>query len=73
MGSLEPLHGLLSGDQPKVDEAIRLAYLETLTREPTPEEVAEAKVILTDGAKPIDGMADLRWAIFNSHEFRFLP
>ncbi len=75
VGSLEPLFALLSSeDSPKVDEAIRTAYLEALTRQPTQEEMEEARILLTgSGVKPIDGMADLRWAIFNSHEFRFLP
>ena len=73
VGSLEPIHKLLAGDKPKVEEAIKIAYLESLTREPTAQEMADAKEILNDTPKPIEGMADLRWAIFNSHEFRFLP
>jgi regulator of replication initiation timing len=73
VGTLEPLHTLLAGDSPNIDQAIKIAYLEALTREPTAEEIADARAVLTDGVRPIDGMADLRWAIFNSHEFRFLP
>ncbi len=73
VGTLEPLYRLLAGDNPDVDQAIRTAYLETLTRQPSAEELADARFILTDGVEPIDGMSDLRWAIFNSHEFRFLP
>ena len=73
VGSLEPLHRLLSGDEPNVEEAVRLAYLEALTREPSTAELADAKALLGVGPNPMEGMADLRWAIFNSHEFRFLP
>jgi hypothetical protein len=30
-------------------------------------------MILKTGETPEDGMADLRWALLNSHEFRYLP
>lgn len=73
VGSLEPMYPLLAGDKPDLTTAILLAYREILTREPTTEEMTEAKSILAGGASPLDGMADLRWALFNSHEFRFLP
>ena len=33
--------------------------------------VPEARAIL--GSQPTEGMADLRWALLNSNEFRFLP
>lgn len=73
VGSLEPIYSLLAGDRPNVDKAIKNVYMEALTRMPTNDEMADARVILTDGGKPLEAMADLRWAIFNSHEFRFLP
>ena len=53
--------------------AIEWAYRETLTRYPTTEELADARAILQSGKTPENGMADLRWALFNSHEFRYLP
>jgi len=59
VGSLEPIHKLLVGAQPKLDSAVRLAYREILTREPTAEEIAEAKAIIGDGKSLMDGMADL--------------
>ena len=72
VGTLEPMHALLASGAPRIDEAIRLAYLETLTREPTAEELADGRVIVGT-EKPLEGMADLRWALLNCHEFRFLP
>jgi hypothetical protein len=73
VGTMEELHGLLLGPKPDWTKAVQLAYREILTREPTKEEVAEAQTILREGASPLDGMADLRWALLNSHEFRFIP
>jgi hypothetical protein len=68
VGPLEPIHAILEEDP---DKAITYAYLEILTRMPTDTEFAEAKAIL--GTDPFQGMADLRWALLNSNEFRFLP
>ncbi len=34
--------------------------------------MADAKTIVKEAANPLDGMADLRWALFNSNEFRFI-
>lgn len=73
VGTLEPLFGLLSADEPRIDQAIQLAYLECLTRKPTDEEMDDARLILTESESALEGMADLRWALLNSHEFRFLP
>ncbi|MDG1072784.1 MAG: DUF1553 domain-containing protein [Akkermansiaceae bacterium] len=67
VGTLEPLHRLLKKDQ---DLAINWAYQEILTRLPTLEEKSDARVIVNKSA---DGMADLRWALLNSNEFRFIP
>mgnify|MGYP003347764466 CR=1 FL=1 len=50
-----------------------MAYREILTRNPSGEELAEARTMLAEAASPLEGMADLRWILFNSHEFRFLP
>jgi hypothetical protein len=67
VGTLEPLHRLLKKDQ---DLAIDWAYQEILTRLPTSEEKSDARVIVNKSA---DGLADLRWALLNSNEFRFIP
>lgn len=73
VGDLEPINQLLTGKSANVDEAVKLAYLEILTRRPTAEEVAEGREIIAAGASPVDGMADLRWVLLNCNEFRFLP
>ena len=61
------MHALLTGKSPDHEAAVKLAYLEILTRRPTPEELAEGKEIIDQGATPLDGMADLRWV--TSREF----
>ncbi|MEX1047934.1 MAG: DUF1553 domain-containing protein [Akkermansiaceae bacterium] len=68
VGPFEPIHAILKKDP---DRAITHAYLEILTRLPTDAETTEAKAIL--GTDPFQGMADLRWALLNSNEFRFIP
>ncbi|YCM44550.1 DUF1553 domain-containing protein [Verrucomicrobiaceae bacterium 227] len=67
VGTLEPLHRLLKKDQ---NLAIDWAYQEILTRLPTSEEKVDARAIVNNDP---EGMADLRWALLNSNEFRFLP
>lgn len=67
VGTLEPLHRLLKKDE---NLAIDWAYQEILTRLPTSEEKSDARAIVNDDP---EGMADLRWALLNSNEFRFLP
>jgi len=73
VGPLEPVYTFLTGKTVDVDAAIKLVYREAMTREPTAEELADARVILKEAASLTDGMADLRWALFNSNEFRFIP
>ncbi len=73
VGDFEPMYGLLIGAKADVNEAVKLAYREILTREPSAEEVAEGREIIAAATAPRDGMADLRWLLFNCHEFRFLP
>ena len=71
VGPYEPMHRLLTGKTKNLPKAIELAYLEILTRKPSADELAEAEAVL--GQAPLEGMADLRWALLNSHEFRYLP
>lgn len=73
VGKLEPMHDLLVGKNANPTQAIKLAYHEILTREPSTEELADGQQIMKEAGNPLDGMADLRWVLFNSHEFRFLP
>ena len=71
VGSLEPIHKLMVKKQ--YDRAIKWAYQEILTRVPTTEAMSDAQFILKSSDSPEEGMADLRWALLNSHEFRYLP
>lgn len=73
VGKLEPIYPLLVGKKADVDAAVRMAYREILTREPAADELADARELVTASASPADGMADLRWILFNCHEFRFIP
>ena len=68
VGPLEPIHKILAKDPAA---AIDHAYREILTRPPTPDEKTYALSLLSDD--PQEGMADLRWALLNSNEFRFIP
>ena len=71
VGTMEPLHKLIKRKNYK--RAVEWAYQEILTRLPATEELADAQMILKTGGTPEGGMADLRWALLNSHEFRYLP
>lgn len=73
VGDLEPMHALLTGKSADIEAAVRLAYMEIMTRVPSKGEIAEAKQVVTDAATVLDGMADLRWVLLNCNEFRFLP
>ncbi|REK20542.1 MAG: DUF1553 domain-containing protein [Planctomycetota bacterium] len=72
VGELEPVYELLTGPSADLDAAVALAYQETLTREPTREELAEGREIVESGETPLEGMADLRWLLLNCNEFRFI-
>lgn len=69
VGPLEPLHDKLSDPR----EAVKYAYLEILTREPSAAELSDALALFGAAGDAATGMADLRWALFNCHEFRYLP
>jgi len=71
VGPMEPIYQLLQGEKKDLTRAVRMAYYEILTREPTTDEIADAKEIIGDD--PLSGMADLRWVLLNGNEFRFLP
>jgi len=73
VGDLEPMHKLLVGKTADIDAAVKLAYLEILTRRPSAGEMTEAKQLIASAQSPLDAMADLRWVLLNCHEFRFLP
>lgn len=73
VGPMEPVHSLISGPNANPAQAVELVYLEILTRRPSAEELTEAREVIAGGKSPADGLADLRWAMLNSHEFRYLP
>jgi hypothetical protein len=73
VGPFEPMNALLTAEKVDLGKAVKLAYLEILTREPQTEEVELAKSIVEEGETVVDGMADLRWVLLNSNEFRYLP
>ncbi len=73
VGPLEPVYALVTGDKADLSAAEKVVYREALTREPSAEEMADAQEIIRGAATPADGIADLRWALFNSNEFRFIP
>jgi hypothetical protein len=73
VGDLEPMYKLLTGKNEDIEKAVKLAYLEILTRRPTAEELAEGKAIVREAGDAAEGMADLRWVLLNCNEFRFLP
>lgn len=68
VGPLEPIHKILEKDPAA---AIVHAFREILTRPPTPAEKTSALSLLSEA--PHAGMADLRWALLNCNEFRFIP
>jgi hypothetical protein len=71
VGPNESIHGLLTGSEKNLSGAIRQTYLLLFTREPSDQEIKEGLLLLGDS--PLEGMADLRWAMLNSHEFKFIP
>jgi len=73
VGPFEPMHKLLVGEKANLGEAVQRAYLEILTRAPEADEIALAKSVVNDGDSTLEGMADLRWVLLNSNEFRYLP
>ncbi|MFM8469547.1 MAG: DUF1549 domain-containing protein [Limisphaerales bacterium] len=73
VGPFEPVFPLISGANANPAKAVELVYLEIFTRRPTADELAEAREVIAGGKTPADGLADLRWAMLNSHEFRYLP
>lgn len=50
-------------------ELVREAYLRTLSREPSDEELAKSLVYLGDSATIQTGMRDILWALLNTKEF----
>ncbi len=73
VGTLEPVSKYLVSGKLQVEKAVQLVYHEILTRDPSADELAWAKELLAEAKSPQAGIADLRWVMLNSNEFRFLP
>ena len=73
VGPMEPMYRHIGGEKQDIGRAIRLAYLEILTRQPSASEIVFAKQVVGTGKAALNGMADLRWALLNSNEFRYIP
>jgi len=71
VGPLEPLGRAIAAG--RRHDLVGMLYLQTLSRSPTGEERALAEEVIASAASPAEGVADMRWAIFNSREFRFIP
>jgi hypothetical protein len=71
VGPLEPL-GRAIAVGGRLD-LVGMLYRETLSRAPTAAERAAAAEVIAGAGSTADGVADMRWAILNSREFRFVP
>ncbi|MDZ4851911.1 MAG: DUF1549 and DUF1553 domain-containing protein [Pirellulaceae bacterium] len=58
-----------SDPPPTVDELIREAYLRVLSRDPTDEQFAKARLYVEQSTNTVVGLRDLLWALINSYEF----
>jgi hypothetical protein len=52
-----------------VEAAVRQAYLRTLSRPPSADEVTRARTHITEAGTAVEGIEDLLWALLNSKEF----
>jgi hypothetical protein len=73
VGPMEPIYKHLVGDETDLKKAVLRAYLEVYTRLPSATEMNDGLAVVQGGADPLEGMADLRWAMLNSHEFKYIP
>lgn len=73
VGELEPLYPMVVGKTANLDSAVRYVYRELLTRDPSADEMKDAREVIAAADSPLDGVADFRWVILNSNEFRFIP
>ncbi len=50
-------------------EVINDAYLRTLSRYPSAEELQTAQTFIAESVNPVDGIRDVLWALLNTREF----
>jgi len=48
---------------------VRQAYLRTLSRQPTDDEIARCQQFLVDSSSPLEGAKGLLWTLINTKEF----
>lgn len=53
------------------EEIIEKIYVRSLTRKPTPEEIAQLTEVVKTAPNPDAGLQDVFWAVLNSREFIF--
>src|SRR5690606_5300838 len=56
-------------EKPSVEELINQAFLRTLSRPPSADEVADCRQYFTDSQEPAEALGDLLWVLLNTHEF----
>ena len=56
-------------DDGKTSELITNAYMRTLNREPTPEELQTSRDHISTTENTVEGLRDLLWALLNTQEF----
>lgn len=52
-----------------VEEVINTAYLRTVSRFPTADEMQTSQTFIAESTDPIDGLRDVLWALMNTREF----
>lgn len=73
IGDIEPAARLIQQNA-DTRELVKLCYRQILTREPDADELALAiRMIENAGPDRRNALADLRWALLNCNEFRFVP
>jgi hypothetical protein len=53
----------------RLDKVIAEAFLRTVSRPPTDQEITEAREDVSAASDPINGIRDLLWALLNTREF----
>lgn len=72
VGAMEPVAKLLGANKP-IEPAVKRLYIEIMTRQPTDPEMKVALDLIRTAPTVEQGVADLRWAMLNSLEFRYIP
>ena len=60
-------HELLSDE--RIEELVKIAYLRTLSRQPTVKELQRSIEHISTLPNPVEGLRDIMWALLNTQEF----